>query len=130
MMALAVAKKLNGVVRTSWPAPTPAAARLSQIASVPEAHPIACPTPINAAASCSNSITAGPRMYCCEAQTCSIASDISSWIAAYCRDRSSMGTDADFADLTKVFIRAGAAVFILNLRPELQSLNAALLRVQ
>ena len=40
-IALTVAKKLKGVVMTVLPGPTLAAARASQIASVPLAHPMA-----------------------------------------------------------------------------------------
>src|SRR5215475_9893265 len=91
---LAEAKKLKGVVMTVSPAFTPVAARASHNASVPDAQPTAWPTPTNASTSRSKVSTSSPRTKCCAEQTRSTAARIASRRAAYCRPRSSIGTEA------------------------------------
>jgi transcriptional regulator with XRE-family HTH domain len=57
-----IAKKENGVVITSSPAPIPSDLKPITSASVPELTAIACLTPKYAATSCSNCLTSGPIM--------------------------------------------------------------------
>ena len=68
-MALTLAKKLKGVVMTASPGPMFAAARASQIASVPLAQPTAWGTAQTVATDCSKLATCGPRMNRCELHT-------------------------------------------------------------
>src|SRR5262249_51761313 len=104
MIELAVAKKEKGVVRTSSPGPIRAAASARKIASVPDAQPTVL-APRNSDARCSNSVTALPRMYCWESQTRSIAAKTSTRIWAYCREKSSMGTDISLEEADGVLAR-------------------------
>src|SRR6266498_3050328 len=108
---LADAKKLNGVVITQSPRPTPAAASASHNASVPEAQPTASAASANSAISLSSASTSGPSMNCCEAQTRSMAVRTSSRIEAYCRERSSIGTDVG-TDLAFFPAPSAAAVLL------------------
>src|SRR5450755_1650967 len=59
-MALAEEKKLNGVVITASPGPTPAASRAKQRASVPEEQPTATAASVKDAISFSKASTSGP----------------------------------------------------------------------
>ena len=69
-----VEKKVNGVVITASPGPTPSAINANNSASLPEATPTAYWQPRNAAISVSNWLTAGPRMNCWDSATVSMAS--------------------------------------------------------
>src|SRR5208283_2721770 len=93
-IALAEAKKLKAVVITESPGLTPAATSASQSASVPDAHPTAPAAPVIAAISRSSACTSGPRMKLWESHTRSIAASTSSRMPAYCRRKSSSGTDS------------------------------------
>src|ERR1700733_16303871 len=64
-IALTVAKKLKGVVMTASPGPTLAAARASQMASVPLAQPMAWGTVQAVAGAYSKAETCWPRLKCC-----------------------------------------------------------------
>src|SRR5438477_2597939 len=113
-MALAVAKKVKGVVRTESPGWTPAATSASHNASVPEAQPTTSPTLRNAAASRSNPATSFPKINCCESQRRAITARISSRKGTYCRCKSSSGTrmwafdDASAAGLDDTALVMGA----------------------
>src|SRR5574341_320161 len=96
-MASAVAIKVNGVVMTSSPLPTPAARRARCKASVPEATPTACPTPWYDATPCSSALPWGPRMNAVLLMTPRTALSISSLIASYWTFKSTMGTDMLFS---------------------------------
>src|SRR5260370_23164630 len=72
-MVLTLAKKLNGVVMTASPGPMLAAAKASQIASVPLAQPTAWGAAQAVAAACSKLATWGPRINRCELHPAAIA---------------------------------------------------------
>jgi hypothetical protein len=72
-MAVMVAMKVNGVVTTSSPGPTPRAVRVARRASVPEETATAWGRPAELATSFSSAAISGPRMNCWEARTRSIA---------------------------------------------------------
>ena len=88
----AVAKKVNGDVITSSPAPMPSAMRASSSASVPEDTPTACAAPQYSAISVSNARTFSPRMKCWLSHTLSMAASTAARSGAYCALRSSNGT--------------------------------------
>ena len=78
-----VEKKVNGVVITASPEPTPSAIKANKRASLPEATPTASPQPRNPTISASNRATAGPRMNCWDSATRSMAPRTCSRIEAY-----------------------------------------------
>ena len=91
-IAAAVAKKVNGEVRTSSPGPTPSACMAQISASVPDDTAAACGAPMTAAISFSNASRWGPPMKMPERSTSSMAERSSSMIGSWSLFRSSCGT--------------------------------------
>ena len=86
------AKKLNGLVMTSSPGPTPSAISATKSASVPEETPSACRTPIRSANAFSNWVLTAPRMNRPDENTPSTPQAIARFSSSSYRVRSRRGT--------------------------------------
>ena len=90
-IVLAVAQKLNGVVSTDTPGPTPSPPSERSNASVPDATPIACGTPQYSATAASKRSTCVPSTNAWPASTSASAARTSAPISRSCATRSRNG---------------------------------------
>ncbi len=93
----AVATKVNGVVTTSSPGPTPYAIRARSSASEPEAQPSANSHPTNFAISPSSAATSDPMMNCWLSRTRATTENTSSRMGANWDLKSRNATGCSFS---------------------------------